>query len=172
MLASVRHAIGDIIDDYTPASARCSTRASAYLTTNMMEAVMNGGTARACAAWALLRRPPEKPAPSRTRGLPLHPSSLLCIVWVGNDDYTPLRSGNRGRIRARRWRAIWAAFMKKAILLPAVLDTMSSRRPMACQIITSRQDTNLLADGAVPTITPRFLVAPRHRNLRPQRLER
>ncbi len=45
MLASVRTPTGDIIDDYTPTTRQVLDPRVAYLTTNMMEAVMNGGTA-------------------------------------------------------------------------------------------------------------------------------
>ena len=45
MLASVRTATGDMITDYTPASRQVLDPRVAYLTTSLMEAVMNGGTA-------------------------------------------------------------------------------------------------------------------------------
>ena len=100
MLASVRTPTGDIIDDYSPTTRQVLDPRVAYLTTNMMEAVMNGGTAagvRGIGIYAL--RLPAKPAPITTHGSPGFTSNLLCIVWVGNDDYTALDPANLGRVR-------------------------------------------------------------------------
>src|ERR1700739_922110 len=44
MLASVRTANGDVMTDYTPNARQVLDPRVAYLTTNMMEAVLNGGT--------------------------------------------------------------------------------------------------------------------------------
>jgi len=40
-------------------------------------------------------------------------SNLLCIVWVGNDDYTDIKLQG-----AQAAAPIWAAFMKRAVQLP------------------------------------------------------
>jgi len=45
LLASVRTPTGDIIEDYTPTTRQVLDARVAYLTTSMMEAVMNNGTA-------------------------------------------------------------------------------------------------------------------------------
>ncbi len=46
-------------------------------------------------------------------------SNLLCVVWVGNDDYTDIKLAGR----AMPPRPIWAEFMKKAVQLPQYSDT-------------------------------------------------
>jgi penicillin-binding protein 1B len=45
-------------------------------------------------------------------------SNLLCIVWVGNDDYTDIKLEG-----AHAAAPIWAEFMKKAVQLPQYSDT-------------------------------------------------
>ena len=72
-------------------------------------------------------------------------SSLLCIVWVGNDDYTDLKLEG-----AHAAAPIWAAFMKQAVLLPQYSDTNEFTPPEGVQIVTIDKATNLLADAACP----------------------
>ena len=78
-------------------------------------------------------------------------SSLLCVVWVGNDDYTALDPENRGRIQGARVAApIWADFMKQAVQLPQYSDTNEFTPPDGVQIVTIDKNTNLLADSSCP----------------------
>ena len=52
MLASVRTPTGDVINDYTPSSKQVLDPRVAYLTTNLMEGVMNFGLwLRSAQAW-------------------------------------------------------------------------------------------------------------------------
>jgi penicillin-binding protein 1B len=151
MLASVRTPTGDIIDDYTPATRQVLDPRVAYLTTNMMEAVMNGGTAAGVRGMGFTAPAAGKTGTDHDAWFAGYTSSLLCIVWVGNDDYTPLDPENRGRIQGAQVAApIWAAFMKKAILLPQYSDTNEFTPPDGVQIITLDKNTNPLADGACP----------------------
>ena len=50
MLASVRTSSGDVINDYSPASKQLLDPRVAYLTTNMMQNVINAGTGYEVAA--------------------------------------------------------------------------------------------------------------------------
>ena len=79
MLASVRTPTGDIDQDYTPATRQVLDPRVAYLTTNMMEAVMNGASLTADevaqARHLLDIRLREKRAPITTRGLPDSPAT-------------------------------------------------------------------------------------------------
>jgi penicillin-binding protein 1B len=151
MLASVRNANGDIVEDYTPATRQVLDPRVAYLTTNMMEAVMNGGTAAGVRGMGFTAPAAGKTGTDHDAWFAGFTSSLLCIVWVGNDDYTPLDPENRGRIQGAQVAApIWAAFMKKAILLPQYSDTNEFTPPEGVQIISLDRNTNLLADGACP----------------------
>jgi penicillin-binding protein 1B len=70
-------------------------------------------------------------------------SSLLCIVWVGNDDYTSIDIEG-----AHAAAPIWAEFMKKAVLLPQYSDTNEFTPPEGVQIVSIDKSTNLLADDS------------------------
>jgi penicillin-binding protein 1B len=151
MLASVRAPNGDIINDYAPTTRQVLDPRVAYLTTNMMEAVMNNGTAAAVRALGFSAPAAGKTGTDHDAWFAGFTSNLLCIVWVGNDDYTPLDPANLGRVQGSRAAApIWAAFMKKAVLLPQYSDTNEFTPPDGVQIITLDKVTNLLADSSCP----------------------
>jgi len=72
-------------------------------------------------------------------------SNLLCIVWVGNDDYTDLKIEG-----ADAAAPIWAEFMKKAVLLPQYSDTNEFTAPDGVQIVQIDKVSNLLSDETCP----------------------
>ena len=151
MLASVRAPNGDIIDDYAPTTRQVLDPRVAYLTTNMMEAVMNGGTAASVRGLGFSAPAAGKTGTDHDAWFAGYTSNLLCIVWVGNDDYTPLDPANLGRVQGSRAAApIWAAFMKQAVLLPQYSDTNEFTPPDGVQIVTLDKATNLLADASCP----------------------
>jgi len=165
MLASVRTPTGDIVQDFTPTSRQVLDPRVAYLTTNMMEAVLQGngsdpceiagrefcGTGAGVRGMGFTAPAAGKTGTDHDAWFAGFTSSLLCIVWVGNDDYTALDPENRGRIQGAHAAApIWAAFMKQAILLPQYSDTNEFTPPDGVQLVTLDKNTNLLADAACP----------------------
>jgi penicillin-binding protein 1B len=146
MVASVRTAKGDIINDYTPTTKQVLDPRVAYLTTNMMEAVLNGGTAGRVRTTYGFRSPAAgKTGTSHDAWFAGFTSNLLCIVWVGNDDYTDIKLEG-----AHAAEPIWAEFMKKAVLLPQYSDTKEFVPPQGVEMVNLDKTTNLLADGACP----------------------
>ena len=102
MLASVRTPTGDVISDYTPTSKQVLDPRVAYLTTNMMEAVLQGdGTGAGVRDMGFVSPAAGKTGTSHDAWFAGFTSNLLCIVWVGNDDYTPLDPENHGRLKER-----------------------------------------------------------------------
>jgi penicillin-binding protein 1B len=151
MVASVRSSTGDVITDFTPVTKQVLDPRVAYLTTNMLEAVMNGGTAAGVRGMGFTAPAAGKTGTSHDAWFAGFTSNLLCIVWVGNDDYTELDPENRGRIQGARVAApIWAAFMKKAVELPQYSDTHVFVPPAGVEIVNLDKVTNLLADGTCP----------------------
>ncbi len=151
MLASVRTPTGDVVEDYTPTTRQVLDPRVAYLTTNMMEAVMNGGTAASARSFGFTAPAAGKTGTDHDAWFAGFTSNLICIVWVGNDDYTALDPENLGRVQGSRAAApIWAAFMKQAVMLPQYSDTNEFTPPDGVQIITLDTNTNLLADASCP----------------------
>jgi len=145
-VASVRTSTGDIVTDFTPTSKQVLDPRVAYLTTNMMEAVLNGGTAGRVRTTMGFRAPAAgKTGTSHDAWFAGFTSNLLCIVWVGNDDYTDIKLEG-----AHAAAPIWAEFMKKAVELPQYSDTKEFTPPQGVEMVNLDKTSNLLADGACP----------------------
>ena len=159
MLASVRTPNGDIAQDYSPTARQVLDPRVAFLTTYMMEAVLQGngsdgcliGGRDFCGTGAEVRNMGFiSPAAGKTgtdhdAWFAGFTSNLLCIVWVGNDDYTDIKLQG-----AQAAAPIWANFMKQAVLLPQYSDTNEFTPPAGVVVETLDKNTNLLADGACP----------------------
>ncbi len=145
MLASVRTPTGDIISDYTPTSKQVLDPRVAYLTLNMMQNVIDHGTGYEVRARGFTAPAAGKTGTSHDAWFAGFTSNLLCIVWVGNDDYSDIKiDGSRAAA------PIWAEFMKKAVQLPQYSDTHDFTPPDGVQIVSLDKATNLLADAACP----------------------
>jgi penicillin-binding protein 1B len=78
---------------------------------------------------------------------------LLCIVWVGYDDYSDIRLSG-AQIAA----PIWAEFMKKAILLPEYSNVKPFAQPSGVVDVQLDKATNRLATPSCPeTYTAAFI---------------
>ena len=119
MLASVRTATGDVMSDYTP-NAQAGARSARGLSHHQHDG--SGAERRnrrpACDRTALTLPAAGKTGTSHDAWFAGFTSNLLCIVWVGNDDYTDIKIEG-----ARAAAPIWAEFMKKAVQLPQYSDT-------------------------------------------------
>jgi|KBSSwiStaDraftv2_1062776.scaffolds.fasta_scaffold74762_2 penicillin-binding protein 1B len=145
MLASVRTPTGDVITDYTPTSKQVLDPRVAYLTTNLMEGVMNFGY-----GYETRKRGFNEPAAGKTgtshdAWFAGYTTNLICIVWIGNDDYTDVKLSG-GTAAA----PIWANFMKRAVKLPQYSDTKQFTPPDGIEVVKIDKVTNLLSDDACP----------------------
>jgi penicillin-binding protein 1B len=145
MVSAVRSPKGDPISDYTPVSKPVLDPRAAFLTTALMEDVMNHGTA-ATVREAGFRAPAAgKTGTSHDAWFAGFTSNLVCIVWVGNDDYTDVKIEG-----AHAAAPIWANFMKKAVELPQYSDTKEFVPPPGLVQVSLDKATNLLADASCP----------------------
>ncbi|MGA2048566.1 MAG: PBP1A family penicillin-binding protein [Terracidiphilus sp.] len=145
MLASVRNSTGDIISDYTPTSKQILDPRVAYLTTDMLENVINHGTGAKTRSLGFTAPAAGKTGTDHDAWFAGYTSNLLCIVWVGNDDYTDIKIEG-----ADAAAPIWAEFMKKAVLLPQYSDTHYFSAPQGVDMVKIDKATNLLSDGSCP----------------------
>jgi penicillin-binding protein 1B len=152
MLASVRASSGDVIDDYPPASQQILDPRVAYLTLHMMEDVLRGqGTGAGVRNMGFTAPAAGKTGTDHDAWFAGFTSNLLCVVWVGNDDYTPLDPENRGRIQGAQAAApIWADFMKRAVELPQYSDTNEFAAPEGVDLVKIDKVSNLLSDDSCP----------------------
>jgi len=145
MLASVRSPNGDPIQDFSPDTKPVMDPRVAYLTTSLMENVVNSGT-----GFEVRRRGFTAPAAGKTgtshdAWFAGFTSNLLCIVWIGNDDYSDIKVEG-----AKAAAPIWAEFMKRAVLLPQYSDTKEFVPPQGVVQVRLDKETNLLADSSCP----------------------
>ncbi len=146
MLASIRTSTGDVITDYTPASKQVLDPRVAYLTTSMMENVLRGeGTGAGVRNMGFVSPAAGKTGTSHDAWFAGFTSNLLCIVWVGNDDYTDIKIEG-----AHAAAPIWAAFMKKAVQLPQYSDTNEFTPPSGVEVVSLDKASNLLSDASCP----------------------
>jgi penicillin-binding protein 1B len=145
MLASVRTPTGDIITDYTPTSKQLLDPRVAFLTTDMLENVINHGTGAKTRSLGFTAPAAGKTGTDHDAWFAGYTSNLLCIVWVGNDDYTDIKIEG-----ADAAAPIWAEFMKKAVLLPQYSDTHYFSAPEGVDMINIDPTSNLLSDAACP----------------------
>jgi penicillin-binding protein 1B len=145
MLASIRTPSGDIITDFTPTSKQVLDPRVAYLTTNLMEGVMNFGYGYETRKRGFMAPAAGKTGTSHDAWFGGFTSNLICMVWVGNDDYTDVKLS--GAVAAA---PIWAEFMKRAIALPQYSDTHEFTPPDSIEVVKLDKVTNLLSDEACP----------------------
>jgi penicillin-binding protein 1B len=144
-LASVRNTNGDIVADYAPQAKQILDPRTAYLTQSLLEGVMARGTAAAVRARGFTAPAAGKTGTSHDAWFAGYTSNLLCIVWVGNDDYTDIKIEG-----AHAAAPIWADFMKRAIQLPQYSDVKPFTPPAGVTSARIDRNTNLLVDSTCP----------------------
>jgi penicillin-binding protein 1B len=143
---SVRNAKGDVIANYNTDQRQVLDPRVAYVMTNMMEGVINNGLGYTAVRLRGFTPPAAgKTGSSHDGWFAGYTSNLLCIVWVGYDDYSDLRLS--GAMTAA---PIWAEFMKKAAALPQYSDMREFQQPSGVVDVELDKATNRLATPACP----------------------
>ena len=145
LVASVRSATGDVLNDYPPNSKPILDPRVAYLTLALMENVVNAGTGATIRAHGFTAPAAGKTGTSHDAWFAGFTSNLLCVVWIGNDDYSDIKQEG-GKTAA----PIWADFMKHAVQLPQYSDTRQFPTPSGVSTVRLDKVTNLLADASCP----------------------
>jgi penicillin-binding protein 1B len=143
---SVRNAKGDVIANFNTDQRTVLDPKVAYVMTNMMEGVINNGLGYTAVRLRGFTPPAAgKTGSSHDGWFAGYTSNLLCIVWVGYDDYSDLRL--TGAMTAG---PIWAEFMKKAAVLPQYADMREFSQPSGVVDVSLDKATNRLATPACP----------------------
>ena len=153
LIDSVRNAKGDIVQDYKADKRQVLDPRISYIMTDMMEGVMNFGTAYAVRLRGFTAPAAGKTGSSHDGWFAGYTSNLLCIVWVGYDDYSDLHLSG-----AQTAAPIWAEFMKKAVALPEYSGVKPFTQPSGVVDVQLDKATNRLATPACPeTYTAAFV---------------
>jgi penicillin-binding protein 1B len=151
MLASVRNANGDIVADFAPEAKQVLDSRVAYLTQALLEYAASYGTAAAVRGHGFSAPAAGKTGTSHDAWFAGYSSNLLCIIWVGNDDYTDISSGLTHSLQGADTAApIWAEFMNRAIKLPQYSDMHSFSAPDGVAQVRIDKNTWLPADDSCP----------------------
>ena len=145
LVTSVRDAQGDVIQDFAAEKQPVLDPRVAYIMTNMMEAVLNSGTAAGVRARGFSAPAAGKTGTSHDGWFAGYTSNLLCIVWVGFDDYSDLRLSG-----ADTAAPIWAEFMKKAVSFPEYQGVKPFTQPAGVVDVKLDKVTNRLATPTCP----------------------
>jgi penicillin-binding protein 1B len=145
LLASVRNTNGDIVADFSPQAHQVLDPRVAYLTQSQMESVMNHGTGLAARRHGFTAPAAGKTGTEHDAWFAGYTSNLICVVWIGNDDYTDVKL--QGADAAA---PIWAEFMNRAIKLPQYSDVKPFSPPDGVTVVNLDKTSNLLADQSCP----------------------
>ena len=145
MVNSVRDAKGGVIEDFRPERRQVLDPRVAYVMTDMLAGVVNFGTAAGVRGRGFRAPAAGKTGTSHDAWFAGYTSNLLCIVWVGYDDYSDLRLSG-----ANTAAPIWAEFMKKAIALPQYSRVSGFPAPSGVIGVKLDKATNLLSTDACP----------------------
>jgi penicillin-binding protein 1B len=146
VLASVRNPQGDIVADFAPEAKQILDPRAAFLTQSLLENVMAYGTGSTVRAHGFTAPAAGKTGTEHDSWFAGYSSNLLCVIWVGNDDYTDIKL--QGADAAA---PIWAEFMNRAIRIPQYSDMKAlGPVPNGVEVLRIDRTTNLIADDSCP----------------------
>jgi penicillin-binding protein 1B len=145
MLASVRTTNGDPLADFPQNTRPVLDPRVAYLTTDLLENVIDHGTGFIVRSMGFTAPAAGKTGTSHDAWFAGYTSNLLCVVWVGNDDYSDIKMTGTAAAAP-----IWGEFMKRAVALPQYSDTKQFVAPPGVVEVRLDKQTNLLSDAACP----------------------
>jgi penicillin-binding protein 1B len=145
LIHSMRTANGDVVEDFHNDKRPVLDPRVAYVITNMMQNVIDHGTGFTVRARGFTAPAAGKTGTSHDAWFAGYTSNLLCIVWVGYDDYSDLKLAGGSTAGP-----IWAEFMKRAVRLPQYSNTGEFAPPSGVVTVTLDKTTNLLATASCP----------------------
>ncbi len=144
-VSSVRNSKGDVVMNFNSEKKQVLDPRIAFVMTDMLQGVMNFGTAYAVRLRGFTAPAAGKTGTSHDGWFAGYTSNLLCIVWVGYDDYSDIRLSG-----AQTAAPLWAEFMKKAIALPQYSDVKPFNQPEGVVDVQLDKITNRLATPSCP----------------------
>ena len=147
LIRSMRAPNGDVVEDFQNEKRPVLDPRVAYVVTTMMQNVIDHGTGFTVRARGFTAPAAGKTGTSHDAWFAGYTSNLLCIVWVGYDDYSDLKLA--GGTTAG---PIWAEFMKKAVRLPQYSNTQQFTSPTGVVTVALDKTTNLIGTASCPDV--------------------
>jgi len=147
LIRSMRAANGDVVEDFHNDQRPVLDPRVAYVVTTMMQNVIDHGTGFTVRARGFTAPAAGKTGTSHDAWFAGYTSNLLCIVWVGYDDYSDLKLAGGSTAGP-----IWAEFMKKAVKLPQYSNTQNFSSPTGVVTLALDKTTNLIGTASCPDV--------------------
>jgi penicillin-binding protein 1B len=145
LIHSIRESNGNVVEDFHNDKHAVLDPRVAYVVTNMMQNVIDHGTGFTVRQMGFTAPAAGKTGTSHDAWFAGYTSNLLCIVWVGYDDYSDLKLAGGSTAGP-----IWAEFMKRAVRLPQYSNTTDFPVPAGVVDVSLDKATNLLATASCP----------------------
>jgi penicillin-binding protein 1B len=140
LIAAVQKPDGSVVLQQQPQGQPVLDPRVAFLTTNLMESVLDAGTAVGVRARGFTAPAAGKTGTSHDAWFAGYTDDLLCVVWVGLDDYQDLCPKGGPCVQgADAALPIWVDFMKAAVKLPAYASPQPFAPPPG--VVAVKMDT-------------------------------
>jgi penicillin-binding protein 1B len=153
-LSLVKEPNGKVLLDQKPQTKVVLDPRVAYLMVNMLEEVMRTGTAAGVRGRGFTAPAGGKTGTSHDGWFAGFTSDLLCIVWVGFDDYRQLDEEG-----AHSALPIWAEFMKRALTYRRYADAKPFVAPDGVVTVTIDPESGMPATAQCPTQASEVFIA-------------
>jgi penicillin-binding protein 1B len=154
VISNLRDRAGTVVADGGRESYRAMDPRVAWLMVSMLEEVMQTGTGAGVRGRGFLLPAAGKTGTSHDGWFAGFTSRLLCIVWVGFDDYRELNLEG-----AKSALPIWTEFMKRAARMGAYKDAREFRAPSGIEQALICTDSGKLAGAQCPNTRNEYFIA-------------
>jgi len=154
LVSLVKEPNGKVLLDQKPQTKPVLDPRVNYLMVSMLEEVMRTGTAAGVRGRGFTVPAAGKTGTSHDGWFAGFTSDLLCIVWVGYDDYSQLNIEG-----AHSALPVWTEFMKRAILLRPYSNPREFPAPDGVTTITIDPQSGMPAGPSCPQQRPEVFIA-------------
>jgi penicillin-binding protein 1B len=134
-----------LVEEDAPTHAQVVRPSTAYMITDTLSAVLDHGTARAARSLQKISAAAGKTGTSRDGWFAGYTPNLVCVVWIGYDDNTPL-----GLAGADSALPVWSDFMRGALELRPELGGASFDVPAGINFVEIDPETGQRAAPSCP----------------------
>jgi penicillin-binding protein 1B len=152
-IRTVVTADGKLVESNAPQSRPVLDPRVVFLTTSLMEDVINHGTGYPVRALGFNAPAAGKTGTSHDGWFAGYTSNLLCVVWVGFDD-----NRNLGLAGGNTAAPIWGEFMKRAVTQPMYRNTQPFTPPDGVMEATVDPQSGQLATASCPQTQNEYFV--------------
>jgi penicillin-binding protein 1B len=145
LLSLVKEPNGKVLLDQKPKTKPVLDPRVTYLMVSMLEEVMRTGTAAGVRSRGFVVPAAGKTGTSHDGWFAGFTSDLLCIVWVGYDDYSELNIEG-----AKSALPVWTEFMKRAIQIRAYSNAREFSAPDGVVTVNVDPASGLMATASCP----------------------